>query len=266
MRYQHGTPAGYNAGGCRCDQCRAGVAAYARRRTRLRAYGRWDGELTNGDGARQALAELNASGLSVKLVAVLTGLSYSNLRDLRDGSPCLLRTELKLREAVGPHDPYSRPSLATIRRLRALYAVGWTPTIIAETSGIKHQTINDLARGRDTVLSTTETAIEAAFRKLIVKTAPDTMWSRKVRRRAQTSGWAPPGAWDNIDDPHEHPQGTPGRDDNRWEHLHHDVEELAHQGHTRTQIAERLGRKWASIQDTYRRNNTPLPHQLRSTG
>lgn len=102
----------------------------------------------------------------------------------------------------------------TTRRLRALYALGWTSTDIAPRLGWSPARVGHLASGRqDQVHRDTAAKIAAVYDDLsmTVPQDPDVLPARTIRvhdrqrRQSAAKGWAPPLAWDDIDDPDERP-------------------------------------------------------------
>lgn len=82
---EHGTYARYTVGRCRCVDCRRANADYEKRRTRLKAYGRFP--WVKPDRSREHLRELVASGCGVRTVARLSGVSRTTLNAILSGKP-----------------------------------------------------------------------------------------------------------------------------------------------------------------------------------
>lgn len=100
------------------------------------------------------------------------------------------------------------PSIGTIRRLRALAAIGWSLEALAAELGYKHHaTVGNLMSGRhkSTCVSVARRVADA-FERLSMTPGP----SKRARLRAARMGWAPPLAWndDAIDDPQGRPAGA----------------------------------------------------------
>ncbi|WP_371099838.1 hypothetical protein [Streptomyces sp. PU_AKi4] len=97
------------------------------------------------------------------------------------------------------------PSVGSVRRLQALYALGHFNRVIAEETGLCRDAVNDLVNGRFSKVSVgVESAVRAAYDKLSMATG--TSW--RTRKFAEDRGWVPPLAWDDdtIDDPRAVPQ------------------------------------------------------------
>lgn len=84
----------------------------------------------------------------------------------------------------------------TRRRLQALYAIGWTGQHIADTTGIRQPQVTRISSGRaQKVTQATAAAITKAYAELSGKPGP----SNLNRVAASRKNWAPPLAWDDID-------------------------------------------------------------------
>lgn len=96
------------------------------------------------------------------------------------------------------------PSLGTTRRVRALMAIGWRARDIAARGPWETgEAVLELGK-RPMVHRRNADHIDRIFRDLCMTPGP----SATTRDRAARSGWAPPLAWDNIDDPHEDPTAS----------------------------------------------------------
>lgn len=83
----------------------------------------------------------------------------------------------------------------TIRRIRALQAIGWTFQHIADEAGMPDRCLIPDLVDRKMVRPETAAAIDKAYRALCMKPGP----SNKTRRIAAKNHWAPPLLWDDID-------------------------------------------------------------------
>ena len=91
----------------------------------------------------------------------------------------------------------TQPAIGTQRRIRALVRIGWSQALIADACGwATEQSITELMR-RDVVNTTTAKRVAKVYDALSMRIGP----SGRSRRRAERKGWAPPLAWDDIDDP-----------------------------------------------------------------
>lgn len=94
------------------------------------------------------------------------------------------------------------PTLGAQRRLRSLMRLGWRHEDVAELVGRStHVLVGNSAPHK--IRAIDWRLIDEAWRQLCAVPGP----SNKCRTRAQRLGYAPPLAWDDIDDPNETPKG-----------------------------------------------------------
>lgn len=97
----------------------------------------------------------------------------------------------------------------TRRRIQALMAIGWTARQIATATGLNNQIITLISSGQtgDRVYRSTALRIALFYEpvSMRVQVAHTAAWMRAYARRR---GYAPPVAWDNIDDVTEQPKGV----------------------------------------------------------
>lgn len=91
--------------------------------------------------------------------------------------------------------------LGTARRIKALVAIGYTQADIAERIGWSPANLSKLLDEDGMVSASTARTIDALYHQLCMTPGP----SVRARQRAKKLGWAPPLAWDDIDDPDETP-------------------------------------------------------------
>src|SRR5674476_474843 len=91
------------------------------------------------------------------------------------------------------------PAVGTVRRLRALTAIGWPNREIASRLGCARACVDQMrfADPARTVRRTTADAVALIYTDLCMTPGP----SVHSRGRAARNGWPPPLAWDDIDDP-----------------------------------------------------------------
>lgn len=96
------------------------------------------------------------------------------------------------------------PALGTHRRIHALQALGWRLGDIdcALGKGFRTSHTHNLLC-QDAVHLDTAIAVAAVYERLSMTPGP----SETTRKRAKRWGYAPPLAWDCIDDPDEQPRG-----------------------------------------------------------
>lgn len=106
--------------------------------------------------------------------------------------------KLRLLAGQEPHVPI----LGTRRRIQALSAIGWSYNQIGEVIGVTRNNVRRLATDETYTKVTRETAekVKECYRQMSM-TLPDNSNRRRdyFRTRATTLGWAPPLAWDDID-------------------------------------------------------------------
>lgn len=98
----------------------------------------------------------------------------------------------------------SIPAHGFKRRVHALMAIGWTQRDIAKGLGIATGNLSAKLRLNDTVRRATHEAMCALYEANCMTTL-DGMVNRRTAQIAAKRGWAPPLAWDDIDDPDETP-------------------------------------------------------------
>lgn len=262
VRHQHGTHVAYVQDRCRCTACSKANSDYERNRTRQHAYGRFDQKWMPADEARTHIETLKAAGMGLRTIAKRSGVSESTLGKIIYGDPS---------RNMGPtkrirHDTRDRiltvqPDLdnladgarvgatGTRRRIEALVWVGWSINRQADLAGVDRQRLDQALSGRP-VRAETARAIAALYERLWNMEPPRETHRQRIsysraKRRARDHGWAPPMAWDRIDDPKARPIGVGTITRHRPEadlvaevehHLTH-VDKIA----TAAQIAHRLG-------------------------
>lgn len=207
----HGTTARYSGNPrdairitCRCEDCRT-----AERRRKKRAA--TVGKLTvDAAPARAHIRRLLASGASYYSIAATSGCGINTVRNIGSG----IRTEIwastrnrLLAVTAAPDDKVPVPALGSIRRVRALLAIGHPVLAIQSAAGISHNPMAKLVSGNvANIWQATADAIEAAYGALSNSTGN----SPRSIRKAAREGWAPPAAWDGIDmsDPKAFPDFT----------------------------------------------------------
>lgn len=147
------------------------------------------------------------------------------------------------------HQPLRVDATGTARRLQALAAIGWPTSDLAQRTGHSSIALQQWRSGRHRrVHRATHQIITSLYEQLWDTAGPSTY----SRRHATRHGWAVPMAWsdDTIDDPNGRPdlgRRPRGRIDLA------DITHLERFGHTRTQIAARLGVDPESITTALRR-------------
>jgi hypothetical protein len=215
---RHGEPAGYKAG-CTCDACYKANKAYEVQRSRLLACGQWR-PWVDADEVRAHIRGLAQHNIGWKQVAHLAGLNESSLRQIlhgRKGKPPVRRCHRKTAEAIlsvrptldNLPDSSTVNSTGTVRRLRALVALGWPMHHLGNMLPSRSDHIHRLIRyPTPTVTVGLARAVRDLYEQLSMTVPPDTWMRRRTRAFAAQQGWVPPLAWDDadIDDPQATPQ------------------------------------------------------------
>lgn len=199
--------------------------------------------------------KLLAAGWTLVRLANATGLTHSFYSHFRSKTTIRAYTEARIL-AVKPNDcgqlahssPGSGrrvPSVGTIRRIRALRAVGYTVEQIARESGLNRSNLKMICiNEQPTVFIETAHAVAEAFKRLEMTPAPASRAASRGRNYARKRGWPAPLAWDedSIDDPSAGPH-IPIAPPPAW---FDDYQELKSLGFTDTLIVERMGirRDW----------------------
>lgn len=120
--------------------------------------------------------------------------------------------------------PMRIDNTGTTRRLRALYALGWTSTDLAPRLGCSPARVGHLVAGISPQVHRHTAARVASIYDDLCMTVPqdpEVLAPKMIRvhdrqrRQSAAKGWAPPLAWDDIDTdpaPHEHPVTTAAAD------------------------------------------------------
>lgn len=102
--------------------------------------------------------------------------------------------------------PLMVPALGTQRRIQALVALGWTMQELDNHLGRSQGYLHNVLRN-DRVHTATAALVSGLYDRLCMVVPQGVPGVRtRQRNRARARGWAPPLAWDDIDDPTERPQ------------------------------------------------------------
>lgn len=99
------------------------------------------------------------------------------------------------------------PAIGTRRRIRALKAMGHSGADIAARLGTTYQAVHKIEHGTsERVWAATAENVRRVFEEMCM-TLPTGYHRTRIRNAAAALRYAPPLAWDNIDDPNEQPRG-----------------------------------------------------------
>lgn len=255
----HGTVTAYKYCKCRCDTCKKAVAKdFALRELDTARNGP---RLVEATTVREHIHHLTTHhGMTLTHIAAAANTTPAHLRIVftREGHK-VTRTMRDRILAVTPTtttplaDTSHVPATPTRRRVQALIAIGWTAANIAGHTTLTGKHVADLANGHQWTTHATASQIAHAYSQLAWATPPDSPWSTAARNRAARRGWAPPAAWDDIDNdtaPQPWQAATPtgrGWRGRTW-HID-DVQHFADLGMDRAETARRLGIQPETLRD-----------------
>lgn len=90
------------------------------------------------------------------------------------------------------------PSRGTLRRIEALQALGWSVATIGRRAGHSEYWAYVLPR-HERVHESTAREVARVYEELSMTLPPETMYTARTRAAARAKGYAPPLAWDDID-------------------------------------------------------------------
>jgi len=247
---------------------REAKAAWARKRRRLIAYGRWEPtQQLDPTPVRDHINNLREFGLSIHTIAHLAGerrgalsqIIYPNHTDyLTWITPAraerILAVSFDLDKIPGERNV---DASGTRRRLEALMLAGWSQGHIGRALGVSRQRVSTY-RSSAHVEGATARAVRDLFEQWWDKPGPEVRATNKAIRE----GFAPALAWDDIDDPNETPhvsepvKRTHGGQGKPVAELVEDVEDILswEPYATAGELAARLGyRDSSGIQNALRR-------------
>jgi DNA-directed RNA polymerase specialized sigma24 family protein len=206
----------YKTHSCRCESCRAKASRAERERKKAIADGRYLGGLKSAARSIVHIELLNRGGMSYRQIAARAGVNPKTLHRLMTGKAVVGSTERAIL-AVRLH--VERPPLAQVdstgtrRRLEALMTLGYTATELSIRLGKSADWVSSVLR-RFMVHEQSRLDVRELFEVLSMTPAPATREAKFARTWARNRGYAPPLAWDDIDDPDEEPKidGAPTDD------------------------------------------------------
>ena len=211
---------------CRCDRCRERNAAAERRRTKLKAYGRWDSGLVDAQPVREHVQLLQSFGIGYMRVARLAGVQPRAVADLiygrqesgprkgemrkrisRDKAEAILAVQPALGNVA---DRAQVPAYPYARMCRALVAWGWSQSKIAAELGIDVSNFRLLRTRQHTVYASTARAIAALYDRWSFHPPPQSTHRDRIsvarsKRYAAERGWPLPMDWEAGDFYQRHP-------------------------------------------------------------
>lgn len=228
--------------------------------------GEWITGWVPSDVVAEHIRKLRAAGLGCVRLSELTGVSKRRIQLVGTHPWVFATTSTKLLAIPVPDIPHTvaaggakLPPTGTVRRLRALVAIGHTNKTLAQVGGFNDKHLWQIISGSQKIV-TADVArrADALFRRLSMTPGGDT----KAYRRAARNGWAPPFAWEcdcteacdcpsRIDDPNAEPNYGP-RTRATFEERYLELREL---GYRDRQIADRMGISLAAVERGCWRND-----------
>jgi transposase-like protein/lambda repressor-like predicted transcriptional regulator len=186
---------------CQCASCRKEM----RRKVKLRRSG-VAAVRDQRPAARRRIAEWMRAGYSIGLLAQATGIRKATLQRQMAGTRSAISHSTAARIMAASLGDLQTggfvPSVGTVRRLRALTAMGWSMPQLADRCDVRESTLHAL---RDPAHRFTRpmyaNAVAALYDEFSTQRGP----SQYAATRALRRGWLPPHVWDDIDDPTEDP-------------------------------------------------------------
>lgn len=276
-RHRHGTLAARRKCGCDCDACRAAALRYEKGRAHQAVTGRTD--FTDPAPAREHLAALLAAGVTPSQIEQRSGVNRTMLRYIlgqAPGRPAARRIRKKVAAAiltvaagvVGAEGHGLVDPTGSVRRIRALIAIGWPASWLRDRLGVTDRSA--ALSGDRPVLVSTRAAVIALYDELR-DTPPTGTTARELqaisgaRNRAAARGWPAPDRWDDdeIDDPHAEPLAPWSRTAVAAVAVE-DLEWMARTGAGMDEAAARLGTTPKNLERTlHRRGHAELVRRLR---
>lgn len=195
------------------------------------------------------ITRLTGAGWSFAQIGTAAGCAHRTIAALVAGEHRTVATETERRVLAVPPGPPPSPryvdAVGTMRRIRALAAIGHPFVGIGPAIGLHHSAVSRIACGEaPQVLASTARATAEVYRRWSARPGS----SARARNHAARSGWPGPLAWDeNIDDPDARPEADPGWVPLRGtraeaEEIAVEVRHLAAAGIPVHEIAARVGR------------------------
>jgi hypothetical protein len=198
-----------------CERCRYVYRHYDRRRSRAITAGTWLPRQPAAELA-QHLRQLQAAGMTLAAIADAAGLARATVYPILQPDRRSVQgpTAAAILAVVAP-DTKTLPkgrvdATGSTRRVQALVAMGYSLSAQARKLGWAAQRTWELAHGKQSAVSEiTAAAVVDLFERWSARPAWPDAYATRARNQAARNGWAPPLAWDDIDDPTRRPKGLP---------------------------------------------------------
>jgi hypothetical protein len=213
----------------------------------------------NAAQTRHHVERLLAAGWHQAQIARAAGIAHRTVGSVTAGADSISkRTALALLSIpIGPPpgDHRDVDSTGTVRRVRALVAIGWPIAHLATQFGLYPTALGNIARGElQHVRATTADTIALHYQHLARTPGP----SQRARNEARSKGWHGPLAWDGaaIDNPAAEPETETGELELKRDELaalrRAEIEHLASYNLGIHEIGARLGMAPGYVRDILR--------------
>ncbi|MFB7899900.1 hypothetical protein ACFC1B_26630 [Streptomyces xiamenensis] len=255
----HGTEGRYKGSQtrppCHCQRCTRASYLANIRRARIRAE--HGGNRISHDILLPHVEALLATGMSRSAIARAAGVSVSTICYIKNGlsNGCQRDQALRILAVQPGQGVRQLDATGTIRRIRALYAIGHGQQAIADAAGIERYYVSRLIGDAPLRVSSRLAGQIARAYRTLSRTPGD---SKRAATRARREGWHSPAAWDGdaIDDPCALPERDSGHDALTRDELgalrRQEIAHLADGGESRQEIARRLGMAPGHVRDILR--------------
>jgi len=230
---------------CRVDAARMSKLARAGGYRRVSSDQAWDAIQRMLDAGWTHAAIASAAGLPARLI-------WGATQTRRQGRTYTFGPRASERliaaEQAAPTRGYIS-GLGARRRLQALSAIGWTMYRLAKETGLPASTVAAIRGGvTERIRPAIDQTVREAYERLCMRVPPATRDTNHSRFHAQRKGWAPPLAFDDIDDPLEVPKFGNEHDVKAIRaERQAEVARLHALGLSYTQIAERIGKSMRQV-------------------
>jgi hypothetical protein len=271
----HGTLYRRKAYTCRCEPCLTAEREWARTRSRLIAYGRWQ-PLIDATPTRNHIRALMGAGVGLATIRKLAGIGGGTLTKIvygvrGEGKPPTRRVRPATAAAILAIQP-TLDNLAagaridatgTRRRIQALVAAGWPQYAMAAATGIDHQWFSLILNTQRAVEVGRARHVRDVYERLRhlppESYGASSYWVGRARDQARANSWPDPTWWEDyghLDDPDFNPRTAETRDKGRaW--LTVEVKHLAACGVSAHEIAARLDRTEAYVRQILAGHRSP---------
>ncbi|MFH8926346.1 hypothetical protein ACH4D4_04755 [Streptomyces pristinaespiralis] len=221
-------------------------------------YSRGQRRRVNAQSAANHVHTLLELGWNQAQISRRAGIAHRVIGSLKNGTYATIsrateQAVLSVPAGPPPADSPDTDATGTIRRIRALIAIGYPGAAIAHETGLHRDALNKIARAETPcVRVATATAVAKAYRRLSRNAGP----SNRARLLARKKGWHGPLAWDDttIDDPNAQPdiddtEPTVLNRDELGAYRRQEIAHLASFGISEHEIAARLGMSPTYVRD-----------------